>query len=266
MTSFDPSVVAQAADRLRTARQTGTPCAPIRDLLPEDSLEAGYAVQNFNTERWLGEGRRLVGRKIGLTSAAVQGQLGVNQPDYGMLYADMGFGDGEEVPTKGLLQPKVEAELAFVLGKDLDEDVTPERVVGAIEYALAAIEIVDSAVADWNIRILDTVADNASSGLYVLGSEPKKVGDFDPWLCGMVMERRGEPVATGVGAACLGNPLTATLWLARKMVEVGRPLKAGDLVLSGALGPLVPVKAGDVVEARINRVGTVRAVFSEEAS
>lgn len=265
MTTFDSRVVQEAADRLHTARQTGTPCAPIRDLLPEDSLEAGYAVQNYNTERALSSGRKLVGRKIGLTSAAVQGQLGVNQPDYGMLYSDMGLFDSEEVPVQDMLQPKVEAELAFVLGKDLEGEVTPARVLGAIEYAVAAIEIVDSAVANWDIKILDTVADNASSGRYVLGTQPKKLGDFDPWLCGMVMERRGEPVATGVGAACLGNPLTATLWLAKKMAQVDRPLRAGDVVLSGALGPLVPVAPGDVFETRINHVGTVRAVFSKES-
>lgn len=264
-TPLDESAVRAACERLRVARETRTPCDPVRDLFPGAGLDAGYAIQNVNTERWLAEGRRLVGRKIGLTSAAVQSQLGVDQPDYGMLYADMAYADAEPVPTHRLLQPRVEAELAFTLERDLDgEALTIADVVRAVAYASAAIEIVDSAVRAWDIRLLDTVADNASSGLYVLGTEPRKLDAFDPRLCGMVMERRGEPIATGVGAACLGNPLTATLWLAKKMVEVGRPLRAGDVVLSGALGPLVPVAAGDVVEARIQGVGSVRAVFAKE--
>ncbi len=261
MSASNSEAVQTAAERIRTARETVTPCAPVRDLFAADDVEAGYAVQNVNTEHWLAQGRRLVGRKIGLTSPAVQKQLGVMQPDYGMLFEDMAFADGEPVPVRDMMQPRVEAEIAFVLGRDLDEVVTPAEVMRAIEYAVAAIEIVDSAVADWDIRFVDTVADNASSGRYVLGSTPRKLGDFDPVLCGMVMERAGEPVATGVGAACLGSPITAATWLAKKMRTVGRPLRAGDLVLSGALGSLVPVSAGDVVEARINGVGTVRAVF-----
>jgi 2-keto-4-pentenoate hydratase len=136
-------------------------------------------------------------------------------------------------------------------------------VVAAIDCALPAIEVVGSRIADWDIQIVDTIADNASAGVFVLGTTPRRLGDFDPRLCGMVLERGGEPVSTGAGAACLGNPLTAVLWLARKMVEVGRPLRAGDIVLSGALGPLVPVAPGEVVELRISGVGSVRAAFQE---
>lgn len=260
--TFDESSVKEAAIRLRTARERRAPCAPIRDLLPDDSIEAGYAVQEHNTRHWLDSGRRLVGRKIGLTSKAVQGQLGVSQPDYGMLFADMAYADAEPVPVSRMLQPRAEAEIAFVIGRDSTSDrPSLSDIVSSVEYVLPALEIVDSAVADWDIRIVDTVGDNASSGVYVLGSEPRSLRDFEPRLCGMTMERRGEPVATGVGAACLGNPLTAVLWLARKMVEVGRPLGAGDLVLSGALGPLVPVAPGDIVNTRIRGVGSVRAVM-----
>lgn len=256
--------VNEAARRLRRARTSGRPCAPVRDLLP-DTWAAGYAVQDVNTRHWLRRGRTLVGRKIGLTSVAVRNQLGVDQPDYGMLYADMARGDGEPIAVEALLQPRVEAEIAFFLRKDLDSPrITPAEIMSAIDYAVPAIEIVDSAVENWNVSIVDTVADNASSGLYVLGGSPRRLSDFDPWLCGMVMERRGEPVCTGVGAACLGHPLAATLWLARRMHAVERPLRAGDLVLSGALGPLLPVEAGDVVEVRINRLGKVRAVFAPE--
>ncbi|HYG88795.1 MAG TPA: fumarylacetoacetate hydrolase family protein [Azospirillum sp.] len=254
-----------AADRLLEAQRTGVPCAPIRDLMVEGDLAAAYAVQEINTSRALGQGRVLAGRKIGLTSRAVQKQLGVDQPDYGMLFTDMAVPDGWEIARNRLIQPKAEAEVAFVLGRDLDsEHITAADVLRAVEYALPAIEVVDSRIADWKIGILDTIADNASSGLYVLGNEPRKLDGLDLRLCGMVMEIRGEPVSTGAGAACLGHPINAVWWLAQVMARNGRPLKAGDTVLSGALGPMVPVRWGDVVEARINGLGSVRAAFAKE--
>ena len=204
-------------------------------------------------------------RKIGLTSLAVQKQLGVDQPDYGMLFADMAVPDGWDVAHGRLIQPKVEAEIAFVLGRDLDsEHLTIADILRAVEFALPAIEIVDSRIADWKIGILDTIADNASSGLYVLGGSPRKLDGLDLRMAGMVMEHAGEPVSVGIGAACLGDPLSATLWLARTMAKVGRPLKAGDTVLSGALGPMVTVKWGGVYEARVNGLGSVRAAFAKE--
>lgn len=254
-----------AADRLFEAAQSGTACEPIRDLLVEGDLAAAYAVQEINTKRALESGRVLAGRKIGLTSKTVQKQLGVDQPDYGMLFADMAVPDGWEIAAGRLIQPKAEAEVAFVLGRDLDrEHITAADVMRAVEYVLPAIEVVDSRVAGWNIRILDTIADNASSGLYVLGNEPKKLDGLDLRLCGMVMEVRGEPVSTGAGVACLGHPLNAVWWLAQVMARVGRPLKAGDTVLSGALGPMVAAARGDVMEARIHGLGSVRAVFGKE--
>lgn len=254
-----------AALQLRQAHEQGQPCAPIRDLLPAGDLNSAYRVQQINTERWLEQGRRLTGRKIGLTSLAVQRQLGVDQPDFGMLFADMAVADGEVIAPSRLLQPKIEAEIALVLERDLDcEQPTLPDLIGAIGYALPAFEIVGSRVSNWDISILDTIADNASSGLYVLGSAPKKLEGLDLQLCGMVVERRGEPVSTGAGQACLGHPLTAALWLARKMMEVGMPLRAGDTLLSGALGPMVPVVPGDVFEARINGLGSVTAVFGTE--
>lgn len=263
MTAHDK--IEEAARRLWDASQNGTPCAPIRDLLDDGDVDAAYAVQEINTRRGLDAGRRLVGRKIGLTSKAVQTQLGVGQPDYGMLFADMAVAEGEDIRLADVLQPKVEAEIAFVLGDDLDDDqLTVADVMSAIDYAVAAIEVVGSRVANWDIRILDTIADNASSGLYVLGSEPRILGQFDPRLCGMVMEKNGEPVSVGAGAACLGNPLSAALWLAKVMARVGRPLRAGDTILSGALGPMSPAAPGDVFEARINGLGSVRASFGKE--
>jgi 2-keto-4-pentenoate hydratase len=257
--------IEKAAAAIRSAYDTGEACAPVRELIGETNLEAAYAVQEINTKHWLDAGRRPVGRKIGLTSKVVQTQLGVDQPDYGMLYADMDVGDSEEVALGRVIQPRVEAEIFFVLGDDLDEEqLTTADVMNAIDYAVAGIEIVGSRVADWNIRITDTIADNASSGLFVLGQQPKLISEFDLRLCGMVMERKGEPISVGAGAACLGSPINATLWLARMMAKVGRPLMRGDIVLSGALGPMVPVSPGDVVEARISGLGSVRAVFAPE--
>ncbi len=258
------SKLQQAADQLYQAAGTATPCAPIRDIIGDDSIADAYAVQEINTRRWLDEGRRLVGRKIGLTSKSVQRQLGVDQPDYGMLYADMDVPEGEEIAPDRLMQPKVEAEIAFVLERDLTAgQLTTADVMGAIAYAVPAIEIVGSRVANWDIRITDTIADNASSGLFVLGTTPRRLDRIDLRLCGMVMEIGGDPVSTGAGVACLGNPLSAALWLARVMVENGRPLRAGDVILSGALGPMAPVSPGDVVDARINGLGNVRAIFGQ---
>ncbi len=253
-----------AADRLLQA-YASTPCAPVRDLIALTDVAGAYAVQEINTQRWLHLGRRLVGRKIGLTSIAVQKQLGVDQPDFGMLFADMAVCDGEPVPVNAVLQAKAEAEIAFVLDRDLTvEQATMADVIRAIGYALAGIEIVGSRVANWDIRLVDTVADNASSGLFVLGNTPHLLDGLDLRDCAMQMTRGDEPVSSGVGHACLGHPLNATLWLARKMVEVGRPLRAGDIILSGALGPMVAAKPGDVFEAKIAGLGSVRAAFASE--
>jgi 2-keto-4-pentenoate hydratase len=255
--------IAAAAERLRDAHDHRRACQPVADLLEGATIDDAYAVQERNTERWLADGRRLVGRKIGLTSTAVQQQLGVDRPDYGMLFADMAADEGSDIDLRRLLQPRAEAEIAFVIGRDLPHpDTTVGEVLRAIEFAVAAIEVVDSRIADWRIGIIDTVADNASSGMYVLGSSPVAIGSFDPVMCGMVMERRGEPVSVGAGRACLGSPVSATAWLARTMAAAGRPLLAGDTVLSGALGPMVPVAPGDVFEARISGLGTVTASFT----
>lgn len=259
------AAVKKVADALFEAGRTGVPCAPVREFLPEGALDLAYAAQEVNTTRGLEAGRRLVGRKIGLTSLAVQKQLGVDQPDYGMLFDDMAIPDGWEIGRKQLIQPKAEAEVAFVLDRDLDQErLTIADVLRAVAFALPAIEVVDSRIADWKIGILDTIADNASSGLYVLGATPKKLDALDLRAAGMVMESAGEPISVGAGAACLGDPLTAMLWLAKTMARVGRPLKAGDTVLSGALGPMATVKWGDVVEARIEGLGSVRAAFAKE--
>lgn len=258
--------IRQAADRLFEAARTGVPCMPVRDLIGERDVAAAYAIQEINTKRWIKSGRRLVGRKIGLTSRAVQAQLGVDQPDYGMLYADMNVPEGMDIAAGRVMQPKVEAEIAFVLGRDLDgERLTVADIIGAVAYALPAIEIVGSRIDKWNIKLTDTVADNASSGLFVLGSRPCRLADFDHRLCGMAMERRGDVVSVGAGAACLGNPIASALWLAQVMAGVGRPLQAGDIVMSGALGPMVAAEPGDVFDVKINGLGAVQAAFAPAA-
>ena len=258
----EDTITKVAAD-IRKAWQDGEPIEPVRDRLPEEDIDAAYRVQQTNTELWVREGRRMVGRKIGLTAKAVQEQLGVNQPDFGILFADMCLADGEEITPGSVLQPRCEAEVALVLHSALDcEQLTLIDLINAVAYALPAIEVVGSRIADWRIEIVDTVADNASSGMYVLGSRPVRLDDIDLRECGMVMERKGDQISTGSGAACLGNPLNAALWLARKMVEVGMPLNAGDTILTGALGPMVPVAPGDVIEARIEGLGSIRAVFA----
>ncbi len=239
-----------------------------RAAIPPIKAEVGdagraYAVQEINTARRLGEGRRLVGRKIGLTSPAVQRQLGVDQPDYGMLFDDMVVPEGWEVAADRLIQPKVEAEVAFVLGRDLaDERLTIADLLRAIDFALPAIEIVDSRIADWKISFLDTVADNASSGLYVLGTVPRRLEALDLGPAKMVMTEGDRQVSGGTGAACLGHPLNATLWLASTMARLGRPLQAGDTILSGALGPMVTVERGRRYDARIEGLGSVSASFA----
>jgi 2-keto-4-pentenoate hydratase len=177
----------------------------------------------------------------------------------------MAVPDGDVVAAGRLLQPKVEAEIAFVLARTPNTDaLTTAELIGCVDYALPAIEIVDSRIANWDIKFVDTVADNASSGLFVLGTRPVLLDALDLRLCGMVLEKNGDPTSFGAGAACLGNPLHALGWLAAKMAEVGRPLQAGDVILSGALGPMVPVAPGDAVEARIEGLGTVRVSFGRE--
>lgn len=259
---FPKAKIDQLAARLRGAAEKGKAIAPIRDEIAKWGVPAAYAVQQANTRHYLKQGRRLVGRKIGLTSKSVQKQLGVDSPDFGMLFADMALYDGEEVALERVMQPKVEAEVALVLERDLDQPMASiADVISATAYALPAIEIVGSRIEKWNIKLLDTIADNASSGLFVLGGSPVKLDGLDLRMCGMVMERRGEQVSLGAGMACLGHPLNAALWLARTMVEVGSPLKAGDIIMTGALGPMATVSPGDVFDVRINGLGSVRAVF-----
>lgn len=262
-TEISSETVSEAAQRLAEATRTGVPCAPVRDLIGSTDITAAYAVQDHGIQARIAEGAIVVGRKIGLTSKAVQQQIGVDQPDLGYLFEDMGYAESDVIPMSRLLQPKAEAEVAFVLKEDLAEgDLDAEQIRGAVDYITAAIEIVDSRIADWDITFGDTVADNGSSALYVLGSERHTLDEVEPVEVEMTMTRNGEQVSQGNGAACLDDPLNAVSWLAHKAREFGDPLRAGQVILSGALGPMVAVQPGDSVTATISGLGTVTAQFS----
>ncbi|MFF7941111.1 2-keto-4-pentenoate hydratase [Nocardia gamkensis] len=262
--SADTATIA-AADLLGAAVRSGTPCAPVRDLIGSDDVAAAYAVQELLTAERVAAGAEIVGRKIGLTSPAVQRQLGVDQPDFGVLFDDMYYPQDTPVPLSRLLQPKVEAEVAFVLAADLvDGPLDDEQIRDAVGYAVAALEIVDSRIAGWDITFGDTVADNASSGLFVLGAEHRTLDSFDPVSARMRMSIDDVEVSTGTGAACLGDPLHALAWLARTTREFGRPLRAGQIVLSGALGPMAPIQGPATVTADITGLGSVTATFIQE--
>ena len=257
------TAVADAAGRLEQAARERRPCAPVRDLLGATDIDLAYAVQQRVNGRRRAGGARVVGRKIGLTSQAVQRQVGVDRPDFGVLFDDMDVSALPAVPSERLLQPRAEAEIAFVLDADLDgTDLTVGRVRAAVGHAVAALEIVDSRVAGWDIAITDTVADNASSGLFVLGRRRLTLREFEPRDVTMRLYADGVAASEGDGTACLGDPLEALLWLARTARDFGEPLRAGQVVLSGALGPLVPTPPGTTVRAEISGLGPVTAAFS----
>lgn len=243
------------ARRLRGAYAGGS-VPPLRDGLDPTDVDGAYAVQTINTRYWEAQGRRIVGRKAGLTAKAVQTQLGVDQPDFGVLFEDMRVADGGNLDPARTLQPKAEAEIAFILGADLlDPDTTVEQVAAAVASVHAAIEIVDSRIADWKISFADTVADNGSSAFFVRADDGLPLAGLDLEGAAMEMDVGGKVASTGVGAAALGNPLNAAAWLAQTLAARGEPLKAGDILLAGALGPMVALTPGDHVEARIAGIG-----------
>jgi 2-keto-4-pentenoate hydratase len=268
-TAVPGSVASLAAERLITAARTVTATAPVRDVLGATDIALAYDVQNALTAARLAAGATIVGRKVGLTSPAVQAQLGVGQPDFGVLFDDMHVPDCGTVDIAALIAPKVEAEVAFVLKADLNGD--PESIdaatsAAAVDYAVAALEIVDSRVAGWDITIPDTVADNASSALFILGATRVTLDEFAPVDVTMTLDKNGERASSGNGAACLGDPLNALAWLARTALEYGSPLRAGDVVLSGALGPMVIAEPGSHIVADISTLGRVSVTFSKDGA
>ena len=253
----------QLADELWEADRSTTPIEPLTSRYPELVIEDAYAIQTINIDRRVAAGEIVIGRKVGLTSKPMQQLLGVDEPDFGVLTDVMMIEDGDLIDLDRLVQPRVEAELAFVMETDLaGPGITTAKALGAIAGALPAVEVVDSRVADWKIKLIDTVADNASSGLLVVGGRIRKVDELDLRLLGVVVSRHGELIETGAGAAALGNPARCVAWLANKLGSFGASLRAGDVILPGAVHKMVPVQPGDSFRADFDHLGGVTVRFS----
>jgi 2-keto-4-pentenoate hydratase len=230
------------------------------------TIEDAYAIQQLQLSRWLSDGRVLKGHKVGLTSAAMQQQMGVDQPDFGVLRDDMYWPEYEPIAVSQFLAPRVEPEIAFVLGRDLrGPGVTVADAIAAVDFVLPALEIIDSRIRDWRISIRDTIADNASSGGFVLGSRPVSVKGIDLRLLGCNLYGNGELVATGAGGAVLGSPVISLAWLANTLGGYGVGLPAGSVVLPGSVTRAQPVRHGDTWTADFAVLGSVTARFGKEA-
>jgi 2-keto-4-pentenoate hydratase len=246
------------AARLWEANATKVPCPPIRNDIGKDNILGAYRIQYTNAKRRIAGGAAHVGFKVGMTSAAVQQQLGYFEPNFGHLFGDREFLHCGSIPNDTLIQPRGEGEIAFVLGKDLvQENVRFSDVIRSIEYAVCSIEVLDSRIIAWDIGPADSIADNGSGGAHMLGTFPRKITDCELALCGMVAKRNGQIASLGVGAASMTNPLLAVRWLAEKLARTDRPLRTGDVVLSGSLGPIVTLAPGDVFEVEIGGFGSV---------
>jgi 2-keto-4-pentenoate hydratase len=251
LTAGERKVVTDLTD----AHATVNAIAPVREILGPD-LDSAYRVQAGLIDALEDVHGHRTGRKVGLTSPAVQDQLGVDQPDFGVLLSGMETPDRGIIDSSRLVAPRVEAEVAFVLARDID-DADPQHVRSAVDYAVAALEIVDSRIEEWDISIIDTVADNASSAGYVLGATRLRLNEFEPREVTMQLMVDGQAASAGSGAACLGDPLNALVWVAETALRLGDPLRAGEVVLSGALGPMVPVGPGSTYQAQIGPLGSV---------
>lgn len=263
---MDRALVSRLGEELYQAFLNRRTVANLRERVADMTIEDAYAVQSAFVDRRLAAGETVVGKKIGATSKAVQEAIGVFEPDFGILTSGMALPDDARIDLGTLIQPRAEAEIAFILKSDLvGPGITATDVLAATDHVRACFEIVDSRITGWDIRILDTVADNASCGVFVLGDRKVDPRDVDLSLAGMVLERAGEPVATGAGAAVQGSPLNSVAWLANRLGSLGTPCKAGDVILSGALGPMIPVGDGDRLTARIGGIGTCSVTFTREA-
>ncbi|WP_199541919.1 2-oxopent-4-enoate hydratase [Paraburkholderia kururiensis] len=259
---MESTLIAELGDRLYGALNARETIAPLTDSYPDMSIDDAYHVQQRMVQRRLDAGETVVGKKIGVTSKAVMDMLGVYQPDFGYLLSGMVYGEGESIAVNTLIQPKAEGEIAFVLKKDLlGPGITNAMVLAATECVMPCFEIVDSRIRDWKIRIQDTVADNASCGVFVLGDRAVSARAVDLSTCGMVLEKNGEVIGTGAGAAALGSPVNAVAWLANTLGRLGIPLKAGEVVLSGALAAMAPVKAGDNFRLSLGGIGACSVRF-----
>jgi 2-keto-4-pentenoate hydratase len=264
---MDKPVHDQVAEALLGAYASGVPVPPLQEKFGELTVDDAYAIQLAQVAVWRGDGRRILGRKVGLTSAAMQRQLGVNQPDFGHLLDDMFFAENTPIPADRFIQPRIEPEVAFVLRRDLSgPDVTVAEAVSAIEYVLPALEIIDSRITDWKIGIVDTIADNASSGGVVLGSRPVRIDAVDLRGSGCNLHRNGQLAGTGAGGAVLGSPINSLVWLANVLGARGVGLTAGQVVLPGSITASIPFGPGDVVTASMAGLGTVTARIAREES
>ena len=256
--------ITEASERLIRAASDGIPCRPVRDLIDRDDIDTAYAVQSSVADARERAGGRIVGCKVGLTSRAVQEQFNVFEPDFGLVFDDMLHARGVDLTLSSYLQPRVEAEIAFVLGAHLDTPrISVADLIGATAFVLPALQIVDSRIAGWDITIVDTIADNASSGAVVLGTTPRSLDGFDLSQVGMVLECDGEDVSHGSGAGCMGSPVVAAAWVAREIARRGRALQAGDVIMSGALGPMVEVTTPATFTARLDQLGEVEVTFTD---
>lgn len=258
----DPARLDALASALWEAEQTRRPIPPLTDDVPGLTVDDAYEIQSRNVARKLDAGRLVLGRKVGLTSRAMQQMLGVNEPDYGVLTDDMFVEEGDAVSVATLCQPKIEAEIAFVMDRDLiGPGVTTTAALRAIGGAMPSLEIIDSRVAGWKIRLVDTIADNASSARLVLGGRITPLDHLDLRLLGLVVSRNGEVVETGAGAAVLGNPARCVAWLANKLAPFGVGLRAGDVVIPGCPHKAIDVTSGDSVRADFAHLGSVAVHF-----
>ena len=255
--------VLKIAQLLYTSEKEIMPISePLTQSYPQITVEDAYKIQLANVKRRLEEGAIVIGKKIGLTSVPMQQMLGVPEPDYGHLLDNMIVDEEIAINANSLLQPKVEAEIIFVLKKELKgPGVTLAQVLQATEGVFPAFEIIDSRIKDWKIKIEDTVADNASSALFIIGSQMVSIKDLNLKYVGMVLEKNGSIIDTAAGAAVLGHPAIAVAWLANKLAEYDISLKPGELILSGSLTKAYEVKSGDVFTATFGNIGRVKATF-----
>lgn len=260
---MDQQKIEQYGEELYQAFVSRRAVEPLLSREPDISIEDAYRIQEQFVARRLAAGEKIIGKKIGATSKPVQEFLGVYQPDFGMLTSGMVFTEGDTIDLGQMIQPKAEAELAFVLKHDLKgPGITAMDVIRATDYVLPCFEIVDSRISNWQIKIQDTVADNASCGVFVLGKTKGDPRKLDITLAGMVLEKNGELFSTGVGAAVQGSPANAVAWLANTLGELGIPFKAGEVILSGSQSALVPVTDGDELVCSVGGLGSCRVKFA----